>query len=574
MARSLEVKRRDRESAITLALERLRHELDAAAVPAQLQGRPKHLYSIHKKMLAKALPLAAIHDLLAVRIIVDSVDACYAVLARVHELWSPVPAEFDDYVARPKPNGYQSLHTVVLLEDGAKLEVQIRTRAMHEAAEYGQASHWRYKEGAVQQGTDTFGARIAWVRQLLDWQHEMGVALGADTSQSGLDERVYPLTPQGRVLELPAGATPIDFAYQLHTDLGHRCRGARIDGQLVPLTTVLTSGQTVEIIAARGTGGGPQGEPAGPSRDWLNPALGFLVSTRARGKVRQWFAAREAAREQAEGRIQVERVLQREGRTSIALDKLAERLGFAEPAQLFSAVFHGDVGARAIEQAARTDKPVATEAAADSVIAERLASPASRPADTGILLAGVGALMHHLARCCHPLPPDPIAGFVTLGRGVTIHREDCAMLAGLRARSSERIIAASWQAPGGLPERAGPWKARAGAAHPAFGPVRQGPRRPGAGGGAAARRPRAAPPRDTRRYPVDLVIDGADRPGLLSDLSEILARENTPLTAVRRSTGRDGTRLHLTVEIAHADLLPALLRRLAQVPQVSGVRRG
>lgn len=523
IARDLNETRRARQQAIDQAVASLRAALGPEAADAHIEGRPKHIFSIHRKMLAKGLTLEGLHDLLAIRVIVSTEAACYTVLARAHALWTPVPSEFDDYIARPKPNGYRSLHTVVALDERHRLEVQIRTRAMHDAAEYGVAAHWRYKEGTGDAVGGTFDERIAWVRQLLRWQREVGESLGVGSAGSGLDEPVYALTPEARVIALPPGSTPIDFAYHVHTDLGHACRGARVDGQLVPLSTPLRSGQTVEIITARG------GAHGGPSRDWLRSDPVCLASPRARQKVRLWFARQDAEREQAEGRGQLERLLQRLSAANVGHEALAARLGLTGPNALYSALAHGELGPRAIERALRPEAAVAAD--------DRDPPPARaghRPADDsdrGIRVAGVGAVMHQVARCCRPVPPEPIAGYVTAGRGVTVHRADCRTLAALRQRAPERVIEAAW---------------------------------PAASRGAG---PRGA------RFESRLMVRASHRPGLVGDLGEVLAREQVPMVESRAHRRGDETVVMLTVSLADAEVLQGVLRRLAQVPGVSDVRR-
>ncbi|MFA7665594.1 MAG: bifunctional (p)ppGpp synthetase/guanosine-3',5'-bis(diphosphate) 3'-pyrophosphohydrolase, partial [Burkholderiaceae bacterium] len=501
LAHALEGRRAEREAYIAACAGRLRTALDQAGLAAEVSGRPKHIFSIWSKMQAKQRGLDGISDLRGLRVIVDTVERCYAALDVVHTMWQAVPEEYDDYIARPKPNGYQSLHTVVIAEDGRSLEVQIRTAAMHRFAEYGVASHWRYKErasGAVGgRGDRAFEDRITWIRQLLAWQRDVGAALGGSAApepmQGGRDDdgqtHIYVLTPQARVVELPVGATPVDFAYQVHTDLGHRCRGARVDGQMVPLNTPLKNGQTVEIVAAKG------GEQAGPSLDWLNPQLGYVRSSRARAKLRQWFNAREAERDTAAGREKVEKILQREGRTVLGFETLARRLGFAEAGAMFIAVAREEIGVRQIEEAVRNDpaRDAARSALAEPDVAAMIAARPRRSGGSGdgVLVVGIDSLLTQLARCCRPVPPDPIAGFVTHGRGVSVHRAGCSTFARLVARSPERVVEAEWGRP----------------------VADAGQSRPGADVGRA------------RRYPVDIEVKAADRTGLLRDIVDAVARE-------------------------------------------------
>jgi GTP pyrophosphokinase len=547
IARSLEERRSARETFIREATARLQQALQAQGIRAEVSGRPKHIYSIHNKMRSKGLAVDDLQDLRAFRVLVDEVRDCYAVLALVHQMWVPVEREFDDYIARPKPNGYQSLHTVVTAEDGKPFEVQIRTRAMHQHAEFGVASHWRYKEtstglaGAsavraqeIAQGTSP----VQWVRQLLMWQQEVGATLGGKvaTTSAGPDAQIYALTPEARVVELPQGSTPIDFAYRVHTGLGHRCRGARVDGHMVPLNTELKTGQTVEIMVAR------QGaKPEGPSRDWLNPQLNFLRSQRARAKVRQWFNALDTERDSDEGRARVERVLQREGRTALALDELARRLRVASPLELFLAVAREEIGPRALEEAirlpvdpARTQADGARQAfdalraaeaeraqSADAEALQRIgrAGRSAGAPGSSVLVVGVDFLMTQLARCCRPIPPDAITGFVTRGRGVSVHRQGCKSLTEMLRKSPERMLQADW-------------------------------------GDAAA------------TYPADVLLRARDRQGLLRDITEVFARDRINVTAVR-TLSRDGTaQMQFTVEVSGA---PQLSRTLTVVRNVSGV---
>ncbi|RZL30631.1 MAG: bifunctional (p)ppGpp synthetase/guanosine-3',5'-bis(diphosphate) 3'-pyrophosphohydrolase, partial [Rubrivivax sp.] len=442
LAKGLQEKRVEREQGIESARAALQSALYAQGIAAEVQGRPKHLYSIHKKMQGKELALDRVFDLRALRVIVASVADCYAVLAHLHEIYQPVPGEFDDYIAKPKPNGYQSLHTVVLGADGRAMEVQIRTREMHDHAEHGVAAHWAYKEAGARgyAGVSAAGefeeqvarARKAVLNQLLAWERDTVQGGAEGQGAPTFDERIYVFTPQSTIVELAPGATPVDFAYAVHTDLGHRCRGARIDGQMLPLNTPLQSGQTVEIIAAK---------EGGPSLDWLNPELGYLQSQRSRAKVRAWFNALQQAQTIARGRELVEKLLQREGRTALKLDELASRLGFKGADALFEVVGKDEYSLRNIEQLLRPPEPVADE---DELLAQRHTRSASSGARGGVLVVGIDSLMTTLSRCCRPAPPDAIQGFVTRGKGVAIHRADCSNLAEMKRRSPERVIAVAW----------------------------------------------------------------------------------------------------------------------------------
>jgi len=529
IAALLDEKRSEREQRLERLCQALAQALARAGVAAAgVQGRPKHIYSIWKKMQGKRLDFAQVLDLSALRVLVTDVDACYAALACVHQRYTPVAGEFDDYIARPKPNGYQSLHTVVLDDEKRALEVQIRTRAMHEHAEHGVAAHWAYKEAGARgyAGVKAAGAaeqrvaeaRKAVLRQLLAWEREHAQAAGEGTAAG---ERLYVFTPQAAVVELPVGATPIDFAYSLHTELGHRCRGARVDGRVVPLNTPLAHGQTVEIVAAR---------EGGPSLDWLNAELGYLASARAKAKVRAWFNALAQAQTVARGREAVERLLQREGRTAVKLDDLAAQLGFADAAALFAVVGKDEYSLRHIEQLLRPRPPEPPAAADEGVALKRPRADAG--ARGGVLVVGIDSLMTTLARCCRPAPPDAIGGYVTRGRGVAVHRADCANFRHMAAQAPERAIAVEWGQP-----------------------------RPG---GEAV-------------YPVDVRIDAADRPGLLRDISEVFAREKVNVTGVHTQSVReargDTAWMTFTVEVADAARLQQVLHQVGRVAGVRSARR-
>jgi GTP pyrophosphokinase len=571
IARHLEERRVEREHFVQQAIARLRADLAAQGIVAEVTGRPKHIHSIYNKMRSKALSFSEVQDLRAFRVLVDDVRQCYAVLGVVHEIWPPVPREFDDYISRPKPNGYQSLHTVVVAEDGRPLEVQIRTRDMHRHAEYGVASHWRYKESSTATAgrvTRTRGAarpagsprgggaasaedeRVEWMRQLLMWQQEVGATLGGSvpTAADGEGARIFLLTPQARVLELPADSTPIDFAYHVHTELGHRCRGARVDGQMVPLNTRLRNGQTVEIVVAR-VGSGAEG----PSRDWLNPQLGYVSSARARTKVRQWFNALELARDVSVGRDKVERVLQREGRTALSLDELARRLGYPRPDDLFVSVARDELGPRALEEAVRAGGETSRDAGRSAASPPAVDEPASQGAADlragmqgprsagaggsattrpgGVLVVGVDFLLTQLARCCRPAPPDAIVGFVTKERGVSVHRSGCASFANMARRAPERVLETAW----------GDW----------------------AGAAAAGRRGA-----QQAVYPVEVTLRARDRQGLLRDVSDVFARERQNVIAVQTLSRQGLAQMQFTVEVSS---VPQLERTLASVREVEGV---
>jgi len=507
IARELDERRTERESFIADAIATLNREIGAAGVVAEVTGRPKHIYSIYTKMRQKDLEFDQLYDVRGLRVLVDTVKDCYTVLGIVHNLWAPIPKEFDDYISRPKGNQYRSLHTAVTGADARALEVQIRTHEMHRHAELGVAAHWRYKEGKGARD-EAYDDKIAWLRQVLAWRDEVvGSAEWVEQSKrAALDDAVYVLTPQGRVIDLPRGATPIDFAYALHTDLGHRCRGAKVDGVMVPLDFRLDNGQRVEIVAAK-TGG--------PSRDWLSQP-GYLASSRGRSKVRQWFNAEELARTIAAGRAVVEREIAREGATSVKLESLAAQFGFDKADDLFAAVGREEIGPRALQVAVRGPEP------AQPVPEEALVTKKSKaaPGASGILFVGVDRLMTQLARCCKPVPPDAIVGFVTRGRGISVHRRDCRSLAQLLVRHPERAIESQWGA------------------------------------------------REAAVFPVDIAVQAHDRQGLLRDVSEVLSRERINVTAVNTQSRQHVATMLFTVEVENRDHLQ---RALAQIGEVRGV---
>ncbi len=518
IAKQLDEKRGEREQFISEAVGRLKEELANVGIfNAEVYGRPKHIYSIWNKMRKKGVEFSEVYDIRALRVIVDELKDCYTALGLVHNLWSPIPKEFDDYISNPKGNNYRSLHTAVRCPDGRALEVQIRTWEMHRHAELGVAAHWRYKEGSKPSSEGRYDEKISWLRQLLTWKDEV-----TDSSdwvkhykEAALDETIYVMTPQGKVVDLPRGATPVDFAYRVHTDLGHRCRGAKIDGALVTLNTPLETGQRVEIVVAK------QG---GPSRDWLNPTLGYLFTHRARAKVRQWFSSRALEETLAEGRAIVNRELQRMGETGTRIDELATRLGFAKGDDLFVAVARAELNLRQLQAAVRgTDAAAAETAAAEAPPVKK--PRASDEADKGILIVGVDKLMTQLAGCCKPAPPDPIVGFVTRGKGVSIHRADCPNFANMEAMNPERVIETAW-----------------------------GSQTDGV-------------------FAVDIVVEANDRQGLLRDVSEVLTREKINVIAVSTQSKQGSANMRFTAEIGDVGQLKRTLALLHEVDGVVGARR-
>lgn len=543
-ARMLDQKRAEREAFIETKTRELHAALEGVGIAANVTGRPKHLYSIVGKMRAKRLAFENLYDVRALRVIVADERACYAALGLVHGRWQALPDEFDDYIARPKPNGYRSIHTIVRDEECRPFEVQIRTREMHRFAEYGMAAHWRYKEkrGAGHRAADRFDERIAWLRQLFAWKTDIAAGdevAGRDRALHDAradsrdyapgDERIYVLTPEARVVELPAHATPIDFAYHVHTDLGHRCRGARVDGALAPLDTPLVTGQTVAIITAKPSA--MLSAALGPSRDWLNPQLGFLQSARARAKVRQWFNAVDHETTVAAGRALVERAMQQKlrgsGRAIPSLNEMATRLGFAKAEELFVAVAKDEFGLRQIADALGEHAAAPIDEAAEDLQRSRRSSATSvaAGAKSGVLVVGVDALLTQLAKCCKPAPPDEIGGFVTRGRGISIHRADCTNLSVMRARDPERMISTAWGA------------------------------------------------KSDAVYPVDVLITAQDRQGLLRDISEIFSREKINVVGVRTESRKGMAHMAFTAEVGDAGQLQKALTVIGEVKGVIEARR-
>ncbi len=437
VAKLLDERRIDREQYIAEVVSRLKQALIQAGIPADVTGRPKHIYSIINKMKHKQLDFSELYDVRAVRVLVDDsqvdgIRACYTALGLVHELWPPIDGEFDDYIAHPKSNNYRSLHTAVVGPRGLALEVQIRTLEMHQHSELGVAAHWRYKEGVKSDAK--FDEKIAWLRQILEWKEDL--ADQGDMREQFKNElfhdQVYVLTPQGKVIALPKSATPVEFAYTLHTDLGHRTRGAKVDGNIVPLNYKLQNGQRVEILTIK------QG---GPSRDWINPSLGFLQSSRIRAKVRAWFKNQNFDESVAQGRTQLDRELHRLGITSINQEKLAQRLHFNKLEDFLAAIGRNEITQRRIAVAIREELPTKVIETAK----QKIFRPATeRTSKADITVGGVNNLMTRIAKCCNPASPDAIVGYVTRDRGITIHRKDCAFMLRLTESRRDRKLNAQW----------------------------------------------------------------------------------------------------------------------------------
>ena len=519
IARLLQEKRAGREIYMSQLRDRVESELRAHSISASVQGRPKHIYSIVKKMRGKSLDFEQVFDIHALRVVVPNVKDCYAALSWVHQQFKPIVEEFDDYIAKPKPNGYQSLHTVVRDASGKAIEIQIRTQAMHDHAEHGVAAHWAYKEAGSKgyagvSASGDYDSKIAVLRQLLAWERDLS---GAPQHSGLFEDRIYVLTPDASIVELPQGATPVDFAYVVHTSVGHRCRGARVDGAMVPLNTPLQNGQTVEITTAK---------EGGPSRDWLNTELGYLNSHRGKTKVRAWFNALALNETIARGRESVEKLLQREGRTAMRLDDLSGRLGFKSADALFEVVGKDEFSLRNIETLLRPPEPVLHP---DDYLLLKKTRHIEKSPKGGVLVVGIDSMLTQLAKCCKPAPPDEIGGFITRGKGVSVHRVDCRSFLDLAARTPERVISVTWDTP----------KSAAAAS----------------------------------MYPVDVAIQASDRQGLLRDISEVFSKEKMNVIGVQTQSIKGTAWMTFTVEVVSAGRLNRVLGIVAGVKGVRAARR-
>jgi GTP pyrophosphokinase len=515
IASLLDGRRIDRERHIEEVKQKLTEAFARNGIDAEISGRPKHIYSIWRKMRRKNVDFHEIFDVQAVRVLVNTTAECYAVLGIVHGLWHHVPREFDDYIANPKSNNYRSLHTAVIGPEGRAVEVQIRTRDMHEHAELGIAAHWRYKEGAHYDAG--FEQKIAWLRQLLEWGDEEPSAVEfVDRFKSeSSEERIYVLTPQGNVVDLPVGATALDFAYHIHTDIGHRCRGVKVNGRIVPLTTELSNGQQVEVLTAR--------QPS-PSRDWLNPHLGFLKTSRARAKVRHWFKQQDRSINVSAGRAALDREAHRLGMSVSRLDNIAEKLNYKDADSMMAALGGGDLQIGQVIgvllNLSREEDPTALNFATPN----RRIQPRS---DSDVSILGVGNLLSKPARCCTPVPNDAIVGYITRGRGVTIHRRDCANILRLKDGDRDRLIDVEW---GTLPDSV---------------------------------------------FPVDILVQAYDRPGLLRDVSTLLANDKVNVMGVNTLTSKldNIARMELHIEVTDIGQLSRVLTRIGQLHNIIEVKR-
>lgn len=511
IATALNEKRVEREAFITKVKNLLGHELAAVGISAEISGRPKHIYSIYRKMQRKDRGLESLYDIRAVRLLVDDVKDCYAALGVVHNLWSYLPGEFDDYIANPKDNDYRSLHTAVVGPDHKTVEVQIRTHDMHRQAELGIAAHWRYKEGGG--APAAFDQKINFLRQLLEPAND-GSELLDQIRDEVFEDRVYAISPKGDVVELAPQATPLDFAYHVHTQVGHRCRGAKVNGRIVPLTYRIRTGDRVEII----TGSQPH-----PSRDWLSPKLGYIAGAKTRAKVRNWFRQQDRDEHIRAGREMLDRELARLSERDMSLERIAVQLKYRDVDALAVALGSGDITTAAIATALQQLKPAEETR---QIRKRKLAKPQAVKPDS-ISVTGVGGLMSNFARCCRPVPPEPIVGYITQGRGVSIHRSDCGNFLGLERRHPERILEVNW----------------------------------GSG--------------DAGRYPVDLTLTAFDRSGLIRDISTILADEDANVIDLTSRTDKQSmqTIMRISLEIHDLPTLSTAMTRLEQLPNVVAVKR-
>jgi GTP pyrophosphokinase len=511
IAGALNEKRAEREAFIASVRQTLQAELEKHGIEADITGRPKHIYSIWKKMQRKDRGIESLYDIRAVRILVRDVGACYGALGVVHNLWSYIPGEFDDYIADPKDNNYQSLHTAVIGPEGKTVEIQIRSHDMHRHAELGVAAHWRYKEGGA--APAAFDQKIRFLRQLLEPSDD-GAELIDQIRDDFFEDRVYAVSPKGDVVELPAGATPLDFAYQVHTQVGHRCRGAKVNGRIVPLTYQIGSGDQIEIIT---------GPHAKPSRDWLSPRLGYLAGARSRAKVRSWFRQQDRDQHLRQGREMLDREMAKLGMKDVATDKIAKLLKYKDTEALYVALGAGDLASAAIATALHNLR--------GDDLPERFRSRRSgRSAETkpdSEAISGVGDLLCNFARCCRPVPPEKIVGYITQGRGVTIHRRDCGNFLRLEQQHPKRVLEINWGQ------------------------------------------------QDSGTYPADLTLHAFDRSGLIRDITSVLADLHANVTALQSRTDKKSmqTVMDISVEISDLPTLKSAISRLEQLPNVVSVRR-
>ena len=532
VASLLAEKRRDRQAYIAETIRQVEAQLNSLNIEGEVSGRPKHIYSIWSKMQRKNLSFTQVYDIRALRVLVPTVADCYAVLGWMHSRWENLPSEYDDYIAAPKENGYRSLHTAVIGPEEKVLEIQIRTFDMHNAAELGVCAHWRYKGGSVKSADKSYEEKIEWLRHVLDWSKEIERKESTAQAQQSVSEgRVYVFTPEGHVVDLPVGATPLDFAYYVHTDLGHRCRGAKVNGRIVPLSRALRTGDQVSIITAR------QGEP---SRDWLSASMGYLKTSRARSKVQYWFRKQNQEHNQIEGKKLLERELAQLNISGIDLQKAAQRFNKQGISGLYAAIGAGDVGVEQVINSLQSRQgknrslgaldSISSLKAFDSTAGEDL-STAQRFKSSDVFSHGVGNLLTQMARCCRPLPGDGIGGYITQGRGISIHRQDCGNFLRLQGAEPQRIIKVEW---GGQPQK---------------------------------------------NYRVKIALDTYDRSGLLLDITKTVDRLGLHIASMtsdaktRRKRAMNSSHILLALDVPSLDQLSAVLSQLNQIPNVVAARR-
>ena len=528
IAALLAEKRRDRQAYIKEAVHQVEEQLKSSGIEGEVTGRPKHIYSIWSKMQRKNLGFSEVYDIRALRVLVPSIADCYEVLGWLHSHWENIPGEYDDYIAAPKENGYRSLHTAVNGPDNKVLEIQIRTFDMHSEAELGVCAHWRYKGSDAQRADKSYEEKIEWLRQVLDWSNEIEARtdqLGdnnssVDQSQSGINEgRIYVFTPEGHVIDLPVGATPLDFAYYVHSGLGHRCRGAKVNGRIVPLNSPLQTADQVSIITTR------QGQP---SRDWLSVSMGYLKTNRARSQVQYWFRKQNQEQNQIEGKKLLDRELNQLNVSDIDLEKVAQRYNKQGAAGLYAAIGAGDIGVEQVINSAQArpggTKPIERIASREPVSAQRFKS-------SDVFIHGVGNLLTQIARCCSPVPGDNIAGYITQGRGISIHREDCGNFLRLQGVDPQRIIKVEW---GGEPQK---------------------------------------------NYRVKIVLTTYDRTGLLLDITKTVDRLGLHISSIQsdeesnHSKKMNSSQMFLTIDVPSLEQLSTVLSQLNQIPNIKEARR-
>jgi GTP pyrophosphokinase len=511
IAEKLANRRADRERQIQDIIDRLKKELASEGVDARISGRPKHIYSIYRKMMRKEKPFEMLMDLRGIRLIVKDVETCYKALGVVHMKWRPIPGEFDDYIAAQKDNNYQSLHTAVIYDDGKPLEIQIRTEEMHDRAEYGIAAHWRYKENQAHINNSD-QQKISWLRSLFSLQQDEEDAeeLVDSWKSDVFKDRVYVLTPQGDIIDLPAGSTPIDFAYHVHTVVGHRCRGAKINGKLVSLDYVLQTGNQVEVLTAK---------RGGPSRDWLNPNLGLVRTSRARSKIKQWFKRQDRELNLAQGKALLEKEFKRLGLKAVDLEPYLSDLGVKSVDDLYVAIGCGDIGSgRVINKIAEAEE----EEMEEEYKFDLVEAPSEiTPSDT-VQVMGLKGIATTMAKCCNPMPGDDIVGYITRGRGATIHRQDCPNI--LRVSEKERLVKVSWGQPG-------------------------------------------------KTFTVPVQIKAYDRQGLMVDISNVISDENVNLIDMSMKMNQHLAVIRLVLGVKGISQLSRILTRLESLPNVFEAKR-